>query len=74
MRGGQGSGGGRGQGGGGQGMGGGRGQGMGGSGLGVTGMCVCPACGETVTHRRGTPCAQTPCPKCGTLMERKLAI
>jgi predicted RNA-binding Zn-ribbon protein involved in translation (DUF1610 family) len=31
--------------------------------------CVCPKCGNEITHaRRGIPCSQVKCPKCGTLM------
>lgn len=33
--------------------------------------CVCPACGEKVRHRRGTPCREMPCPRCGTPMRRE---
>jgi len=32
--------------------------------------CVCPVCGTRVAKTRGVPCAQTRCPKCGTLMVR----
>ena len=78
---GRGMGGGRGQGGGqgggqGRGQGGGRGQfdvpEAGGNTPVSTGECLCPSCGTTAPHRRGTPCAQMQCPKCGTFMERKL--
>lgn len=30
--------------------------------------CVCPKCGYSTEHARGTPCLQTACPKCGTRM------
>jgi len=30
--------------------------------------CVCPQCNQEVPHRRGTPCSETKCPKCGTPM------
>ena len=31
--------------------------------------CVCPKCGKEVPHgKRGTPCSQIKCPKCGTPM------
>jgi predicted RNA-binding Zn-ribbon protein involved in translation (DUF1610 family) len=31
--------------------------------------CVCPKCGNEIPHaRRGIPCSQVKCPKCGTLM------
>lgn len=67
----------RGQGGG-QGVGGGQGMGagggrrgrMGGRGLGPDGECVCPQCGERTPHRRGVPCFEQKCPKCGTAMVR----
>ena len=26
--------------------------------------CVCPKCGYTVAHTRGTPCSTLKCPKC----------
>ncbi|MBL7178334.1 MAG: hypothetical protein ISS66_21130 [Desulfobacteraceae bacterium] len=48
---------------------GGRGR-MGGRGLGVGGGCVCPNCGDRITHQRGTPCYEVNCPKCGALMTR----
>lgn len=47
---------------------GGRGQGRG-NGLG--GNCVCPNCGKKILHRRGTPCSETECPKCGSIMLRE---
>jgi predicted RNA-binding Zn-ribbon protein involved in translation (DUF1610 family) len=30
--------------------------------------CVCPSCGHTIVHQRGTPCNQVNCPECGTAM------
>jgi hypothetical protein len=56
---------GRGQGpsGGGRGMGGGRR-------LGSGGECVCPGCGERSPHKRGLPCFEMKCPKCGLSMTR----
>ena len=36
---------------------------------GGTDTCVCPKCGETVEHTRGTPCNQLKCPKCGAAMQ-----
>jgi len=47
----------------------GRGRGRGrGFGRGPGENCVCPGCGEEVPHKRGEPCSQTKCPKCGTPM------
>lgn len=34
------------------------------------GVCVCAQCGHQEPHRRGEPCAQKPCPKCGSVMTR----
>lgn len=75
-RGGQGQGGGKGQGGGrGQGRGKGRGQGqgrMGGAQAGsVAGNCLCPECGHREPHKRGEPCVERKCPKCGAAMTRE---
>jgi len=68
---GQGPGTGRGMGrGGGAGQGGGRGLG-GGVAAGPGGYCVCPNCGEKVTHQLGSPCYDQKCPKCGTAMTRE---
>ena len=63
-----GGGGGGAAGGGGSGQGGGRG---GGFRPGPGGMCLCPACGEKVTHQQGSPCMQMKCPKCGAAMVRE---
>ena len=63
---GQGPGTGRGMGGGGGG--GGRG---GGRALGPGGNCICPSCGQTVSHQLGKPCFEEKCPKCGTAMTRE---
>ena len=60
---------------------GGGGVGMGGPGGGVSledllggagpgGNCVCLKCGHKAPHKRGTPCAETKCPKCGASMTR----
>jgi predicted Fe-Mo cluster-binding NifX family protein/S1-C subfamily serine protease len=40
----------------------------------VDGNCVCPLCGTTVPHERGTACYNIPCPKCSTLMVREGAV
>jgi predicted Fe-Mo cluster-binding NifX family protein len=34
------------------------------------GYCVCPNCGEKVSHSVGQPCNQLKCPKCGASMAR----
>jgi len=71
---GRGRGGGRGAGGGsggGRGAGGGRGGRGGGAGMGPAGQCVCPKCGATAPHVRGTPCTSIACPKCGSPMVRQ---
>ncbi len=34
------------------------------------GECICPNCGITVPHPKGTPCRLVPCPKCGVGMGR----
>jgi predicted Fe-Mo cluster-binding NifX family protein len=39
-------------------------------GAGPTGNCVCPACGEHVSHQPGLPCFEVRCPKCGAAMIR----
>lgn len=49
----------------------GRGRQPGGRGLGPAGFCVCPQCGEKVAHRRGVPCYEIRCPKCGSPMTRE---
>lgn len=48
----------------------GQGQGRGGprQGQGGWSYCVCPKCGYSVEHARGTPCLQQKCPKCGAQM------
>jgi len=48
----------------------GQGQGQGGprQGNGGASKCVCPKCGATTAHNKGTPCNGTKCPKCGTPM------
>ena len=49
--------------------GGGRGRG-GGYRSGPGGDCICPNCGERVSHQLGAPCFEQKCPKCGTAMTR----
>jgi predicted Fe-Mo cluster-binding NifX family protein len=45
---------------------------MGGSkAAGPAGDCVCPKCGHREPHRRGIPCTQERCPKCGASMARE---
>lgn len=41
------------------------------AGAGPEGYCVCPDCGEKVPHKRGIPCINVSCPKCGTKMVRE---
>ncbi len=41
-----------------------------GTGVGPGGYCVCPNCGEKLTHTTGAPCSAQKCPKCGTSMTR----
>lgn len=40
-------------------------------GLGPGGYCVCPDCGHREKHRRGIPCSDMKCPKCGASMKRE---
>jgi predicted Fe-Mo cluster-binding NifX family protein len=40
----------------------------------VDGNCICPLCGTTVPHERGTACYTIPCPKCQTLMVSEGAV
>lgn len=50
----------------------GRGLGCGrkGGGAGIGGECVCPNCGASNPHQRGTPCSSLTCTKCGSRMVR----
>ena len=43
------------------------------SSAGSGGICICvnPNCRNEVPHRRGIPCYQTSCPKCGSPVVRK---
>jgi predicted Fe-Mo cluster-binding NifX family protein len=64
----------------GMGSGGGKGQGQGGQrpgrmggslAAGPTGYCVCSQCGQREPHKRGMPCFERKCPKCGSAMTRE---
>ncbi len=37
---------------------------------GPAGECVCPRCGQRVSHQRGIPCLEMNCSKCGTALVR----
>ena len=39
--------------------------------LGKGGECICPKCKTLIKHKRGIPCHETKCPKCGAKMLRK---
>jgi predicted amidophosphoribosyltransferase len=39
--------------------------------MGPRGHCICPKCEEKVPHRRGIPCEEERCPKCGAKMLRE---
>ncbi|MDP8234734.1 MAG: hypothetical protein P9M06_08090 [Candidatus Saelkia tenebricola] len=57
----------------GRGMGGGTGRGrMSGNrpGSGPAGNCVCPSCGNKMSHQVGVPCYSVNCSKCGAKMVR----
>lgn len=49
----------------------GQGKGVGGppQGDGGADQCICPECGATAAHEKGTPCNETKCPKCGAAMQ-----
>jgi predicted amidophosphoribosyltransferase len=40
-------------------------------GLGSGGHCLCPKCGERIAHRRGVPCQDEHCPRCGAKLLRE---
>jgi hypothetical protein len=40
-------------------------------GSGPAGNCVCPSCGAKVSHTVNSPCNETKCPKCNTIMTRE---
>jgi NAD-dependent SIR2 family protein deacetylase len=40
-------------------------------GMGSGGYCVCVQCGVRVPHRRGVPCLDERCPKCGRALLRE---
>jgi len=40
-------------------------------GLGPDGSCVCPKCGERISHQQGVACEEEKCPKCGAKMLRE---
>lgn len=39
--------------------------------LGAGGNCICPKCNTKTPHRRGVPCQDEECPKCGAKMLRE---
>ncbi|HEQ65479.1 MAG TPA: hypothetical protein ENN64_01475 [bacterium] len=39
-----------------------------------TEVCTCPDCNYTEPHKRGVPCREAKCPKCGTLMQGELCV
>jgi hypothetical protein len=51
----------------------GKGRGVGGErqGDGGADICVCPKCGYKLKHKKGTPCSEIKCPKCGAQMGGK---
>jgi len=51
----------------------GQGYGLSRGGRGVT-QCTCPNCGNTIPHKKGTPCSNIDCPKCGTQMRGNFCL
>lgn len=41
------------------------------AGRGPVGTCICPVCGTKAPHRRGEPCYEQTCSKCGAKMVRE---
>jgi hypothetical protein len=39
--------------------------------MGPAGSCVCPSCDYRSAHRRGVPCREERCPKCGKQLVRE---
>lgn len=48
----------------------GRGRQSNGFGMGPGGDCICPSCNTKAPHKRGVPCYEQQCPKCGETMTR----
>ena len=40
-------------------------------GSGPDGDCICPNCGQKISHQTGQRCLDLNCPKCGTKMMRE---
>lgn len=32
-------------------------------------QCTCPKCAHKMPHKKGIPCSEEKCPKCGTIMK-----